>query len=361
MPNENRDSRKYVFVCGLQRSGTSVLARNITRFENCTAFKNTGVLEDEGQYLQNVYPTDHQLGGAGRFGFHPRAHLTENSPLLSAENVASLRSAWHEYWDASKTICLEKTPGNLIMTRFLQAAFPNAYFIVIRRHPVAVSMASQKWSFTSLHSLFEHWLCCHDIFEQDRRHLKHVYELRYEDYIQDPETHHRNIAHFLDTGVGTAPMEGLSSGYNQRYLQLWKNLLSDSSWKHYYRYIASTYEPKFAKYGYSLIKGWDAECEHVEWDMKLIPATGWLYSRAVDAGAFLRRAHAEKMEFLTWPVRAIAPRALKDPLKRILNNKPLRWAGRLLAPRYFADASKKYTLAAASIAGATFTSLQLAA
>jgi Sulfotransferase family len=359
--DQTGQSRKYVFVCGLQRSGTSVLARNIARFGSCTAFKNTGVIEDEGQYLQSVYPTNHQLGGAGRFGFHPRAHLTEKSRLLTPENVASLRNAWHEYWDPSKTICLEKTPGNLIMTRFLQTAFPNAYFIVIRRHPVPVSMATQKWSFTSLHSLFEHWLRCHDIFERDRPYLKHVYEIKYEDYIQDPETHHRKIAHFLDTGVGTAPMEVLTSGYNERYLQLWKNLLSDSSWKQYYQYIASTYEAKFVKHGYSLIKGLYAGYEHVEWDMKPIPATGWLYSRAVDAGTFLRRAHAEKMEFLTRPVRAIAPRALKDPLKRILKNKPLRWAGRLLAPRYFANASKKYTLAAASMAGAMFTSMQLVA
>ena len=63
MGNKNRGNRKYVFVCGLQRSGTSVLARNIARLENCTGFKNTGVLEDEGQYLQDIYLTDHQCGG----------------------------------------------------------------------------------------------------------------------------------------------------------------------------------------------------------------------------------------------------------------------------------------------------------
>jgi len=81
---------KYVFVCGLARSGTSVLGRNIARLENCTGFKNTGVLQD-------VYPPDRAYGGTGRYGFDPRAHLTETSSLLTPENVARLRASWHAY------------------------------------------------------------------------------------------------------------------------------------------------------------------------------------------------------------------------------------------------------------------------
>src|SRR2546421_5441261 len=193
MQNDDKTNYKYVFVCGLQRSGTSVLGRNIARLEGCTGFKNTGVLQDEGQYLQDVYPPDRAYGGTGRFGFDPRAHLTETSVLLTPENIAKLRESWHSHWEKDKSICLEKTPGNLIMTRFLQAAFPDAYFIVIRRHPVAVSMASQKWSMSSLHSLFEHWLRCHELFNMDKKYLRNVYELTYEDYVENPERHHNQI------------------------------------------------------------------------------------------------------------------------------------------------------------------------
>ena len=63
VPHGDEMRRKYVFVGGLQRSGTSVLVRNVARLENCTGFKNTGVLADEGKYLQDVYPTDHAYGG----------------------------------------------------------------------------------------------------------------------------------------------------------------------------------------------------------------------------------------------------------------------------------------------------------
>lgn len=79
--DRNNPGCRYVFICGLHRSGTSVLGRNVARLENCTGFKDTGVVEDEGQFLQDVYPIDGVYGGAGRFGFHPNSHRTESSPF----------------------------------------------------------------------------------------------------------------------------------------------------------------------------------------------------------------------------------------------------------------------------------------
>ena len=275
------NEHKYVFVCGLHRSGTSVLGRNIARFEDCTGFRNTGVTEDEGQFLQDIYPTAFQYGGPGRFGFDPRTHRTENSALLTAENVARLRDSWHAHWENSKRICVEKTPANLLMTRFLQAAFPNSYFVFIRRHPVAVSIATQKmWkiNMSPLHRLFEHWLRCHDLFQRDKLYLRHVYEITYEDYVQNPDSYHQEIAAFIATRVsqardesdyrylvrvgdqsGSRVSEGaagkVSSGHNEKYLKQWSNLLTNSLFRNYYRYIARKYEARFNEHGYSLLEG----------------------------------------------------------------------------------------------------------
>src|SRR5256714_8355692 len=100
-PDGDQSRRKYVFVGGSPRSGTSLLGRNIARMENCTGFKNTGVIEDEGQFLQDVYPTAMTYGGAGRFGFDSPPPLTEKPVLFTPSNSARLRKSWHAPRDNS--------------------------------------------------------------------------------------------------------------------------------------------------------------------------------------------------------------------------------------------------------------------
>jgi hypothetical protein len=116
-----------------------VLARNIGRLERYTSFTNTGVLEDENRYLEDVYPADVEYGGTGTYGSDARSHLTEASPLLTAENIRRVHKSWHSYGTPASRSVLNP-PSNLVMTRFLQAAFSKSYFVVIRRHPVAVSI-----------------------------------------------------------------------------------------------------------------------------------------------------------------------------------------------------------------------------
>jgi hypothetical protein len=280
--------RKYVFVGGSPRSGTSLLGRNIARLEDCTGFKNTGVFEDEGQFLQDVYPTASAFGGSSRCGFDPRMHRTETSDLLRSQNIRRLKDTWHAYWDNTKSIFVEKTPENFLMTRFLQAAFPNSFFIVIRRHPVPVSIAGQRWTsnVASLNRMFQHWLHCYRIFDEDKKYLNHVYELTYEDYVENPDKHHQQIAAVIGTRVPEPPkedtfrfvlqwrrpslrvperaMERPNAIHNKKYFDRWSYFLTRSPLKGYYRYLARKYEPEFVRYGYSLIKGFVDQSEIIE-------------------------------------------------------------------------------------------------
>ena len=327
MEDGNKGPYKYVFICGLNRSGTTLLGRNIGRLENCTDFKDIPKMQvKEGWKLQDVYPLEFELGGPGRYGFNSRAHFTESSSLLSPENVARLRKAWHLFWDKSKTICVEKTPANLLMTRFLQAAFPNSYFIVIRRHPVAVSMSTQRmWkvSITSLHRLFDHWLHCYELFEQDKKHLRHVYELTYEDYVEDPARYHREIAQFVGTQVPERGLEQPSAAQSKKYLDRWCKLLKDTRCKHYYRYIARKYEPRFSKHGYSLTNGLVPPEEALRWEREPSAVLAILYCLWADMCAFLSRfAKAKSGPKLL--IEAILPRFIlvriwRIRLKQIVN------------------------------------------
>jgi Sulfotransferase family len=352
MQNDDKSNYKYVFVCGLPRSGTSVFGRNVGRLENCTGLTNTGVLEDEGQFLQDVYPIASEHGGDGRFGFDPRMHLTETSDLLTRENVAKLRTNWHAYWDKSKTICVEKTPGNLVITRFLQAAFPNSYFIIIRRHPVPVGLATQKWKInvTSLYNMFEHWLHCDELFDEDKKYLKHVYELRYEDYVENPDRYHEEIAVFIGTRVPEAPredkfrtvaqwrnpsglrvpedvMEGTSGAHNKKYFDRWRNLLTNSPFKSYYSYIARKYEPKFAKYGYSLTKGFGIGEEALGGEGKTSVALGAFYCHGADACAFFRRFETRVAWYIKQLIKALLPEFVLTRIRQMRQRDSLSKAG----------------------------------
>jgi hypothetical protein len=332
-PDGDQSRRKYVFVGGSPRSGTSLLGRNIARLENCTGLENTGVFEDEGQFLQDVYAVASEYGGSSRCGFDPRMHRTEKSELLTSENIRTLKARWHVYWDNTKNIFVEKTPENFLMTRFLQAAFPNSYFVVLRRHPVPVSIAGQKWTvnITSLDRMFQHWLHCYRIFEHDRNYLKHVYELRYEDYVENPDKYHQEIAAFIGTRVPQPPKEdtfrivlqqwrplGLrvpkrameipSAAYSKKYFDRWSYFLTKSPSRGYYQYIARKYEPEFAKYGYSLIKEFVESEETLCRDSKLSAVVGGVSCVAADIGAFLRRCAVRTKGLLKRGVKRLLPK-----------------------------------------------------
>ena len=85
---------RLVFVGGLHRSGTSLVHGCLAAHPDATGFSGTGVPEDEGQHLQTVYRPDHRFGGAGIFGLRAGAHLTERSPLASAESRDRLLAEW---------------------------------------------------------------------------------------------------------------------------------------------------------------------------------------------------------------------------------------------------------------------------
>lgn len=312
-------SIRYVFVCGMHRSGTSVLARNLAKLPDCSGFTDTGVVEDEGQYLQNVYPADVTYGGTGRYGFDERAHLTEKSALLTSANIQRLRSSWNEHWNADSSIRIEKTPGNLIMTRFLQAVFPNAYFVIITRHPIAVSMATQRWTVTrsALHRLFDHWLRCHEIFEEDKQYLRHVYELSYEEYIKAPIRYHQEIAGFLGVNVTGQVMEEVTTSHNKRYFDRWLRLLTKSPFRQYYEYLASSYESRFLPYGYSLVAPVPGENIPLLREDNTPRWLGLIYFKTAELNAFAARTASRGKGRTKKAIRRIIPERLKVKIRQL--------------------------------------------
>jgi hypothetical protein len=245
---------RFVFLAGLHRSGTTLLARLLAAHPQVSGFSETGAPADEGQHLQTVYPSDHAYGRPGRFGFAPETHLTEESPLATAENAAKLFEEWAPYWDLSRPVLLEKSPPNLLKTRFLQALYPGSSFVVIVRHPIPVSIPTAKWRGTRRYDrLLAHWFHCHDLFLEDEPHLERVHTIRYEQLVREPEPVLRGVFEFLGLDP-IAPGEPVEAGANERYFARWRELKRDPRLRLLLDLTALRYERRARRFGYRLVR-----------------------------------------------------------------------------------------------------------
>jgi Sulfotransferase family len=246
--------QRLVFVGGLHRSGTTPLARSLAAHPQVSGFSGTGVEEDEGQHLQSVYPPARAHGGPGRFALAPAAHLTEASPLLGPDTAARLLAQWRPHWDPSRPVLLEKSPPNLIMGRFLQAAFPDASFVMVVRHPAVVSLSTRKWArLRPLGALLDHWFCAHRLLEEDAAHLRRLLVVKYEHLVGDPQRTLAEIAAFLGL-EGEVPAGGLDRRRSDGYRRQWQELRDGGPWRR--RRLARLvrrHEPAANHFGYSLL------------------------------------------------------------------------------------------------------------
>lgn len=245
------DNHQFVFISGLHRSGTSVFFQSLKKHPEISGFSNTGAPEDEGQHLQSVFPPAADYGGPGKFGLQPEMHLTEKSPLVTEDNRNKLLNEWSQYWDTEKTVLLEKSPPNLIKMRFLQALFPQSKFIVIKRHPIATSLATKKWSRNSLYTLIKHWVVCHNIYQNDIDHLDYILEFKYEDYIGDHKKIMEEVLAFIDIPPKDIDVQ-LKSGINDKYFSWWQRTRNHLLTHYYIKYIEKKFGKAIRRHGYDI-------------------------------------------------------------------------------------------------------------
>ncbi len=234
--------KKYIFICGLHRSGTSILQQMLGNSPLISMHTNTFQPEDEGQHIQSVYKTARYYGGPGTFANNESYHYTEKSELLNKINNKKIIDEWNNYWDLSKPILLEKSPPNLIHTRYLQKLVKKSYFLVIIRHPLVVALATMKMNNQPIENHIQHWIKAYSIFYKDKSFLKKYKIIRYEDL--ENQVLVNEISLFLEEDPNKLNIN-LDKFINTDFDYLNNNIIDKN--------IIQKYESKINIYGYSFL------------------------------------------------------------------------------------------------------------
>lgn len=203
-PNAVRIKRP-VFICGLHRSGTTLLHDYLCAHYNVSFFQSAKVPENEGQFLQDVYMAERPFGGPGAFAFYPQMQFAPlKKPERALRTARRLLAQWSSWTSGGSPILLEKSPPNIVRIPYFRSLFPDARFVVWTRDPRAVSLSTRKWHKLPVPQLMAHWNTAYMKAFQDLGDDCIV--ARYEDFCEDPDGTAAQIAEFCDLDKRPAPL-----------------------------------------------------------------------------------------------------------------------------------------------------------
>jgi hypothetical protein len=241
-----------IFVGGLQRSGTTLTAQVIATHPLITGLSGTPSAHDEGEHLQDVYPNGYTMGlevlharrgplglpGLSRaigdrgvtthWAYHPSAHLTPADASRFPQARHRLLKQWRPYVEnPAATILVEKSPTNVMKTRWLQEEFAESTFVIVTRHPVMQALAVMKWGTRrnrvglGLSHIVNHWFTAMDCYRDDASELRRTMVVTFEDFLISPTSSLR----VLSEHVGVDPsgfVLDTGPAREDQYLQYWR-------------------------------------------------------------------------------------------------------------------------------------------
>lgn len=186
----NLDQRQWLFVLGVNNSGTTLL----TRILGLHPFISD--LHVEGQRLTRAFPRpmdfDLQRLWSHRVDAFRWTEADEPAPALRA------MYDWAPHFGRGRGYLLEKSPPNTVRSRWLAANFQPCRFIVVTRNPYAVAEGVRRRRSCTIEQAIEHWTRAHDVLMKDLPHLQHVLRVTYERLSDDTQAVLRDIERFLE-------------------------------------------------------------------------------------------------------------------------------------------------------------------
>jgi hypothetical protein len=219
-----------IFIIGLNKSGTSLLYLLLSQHESVSPIKAFKAFTPKGPGAAMLHMEKYGIGegqkipdlpeklrkvegGGGRFAgpaFLDQYRLTEAD--AEPGDAARVAAAYRRAMVRPDARLCEKTPPNILRTRYLQALFPDAAFVAVVRDPYANVSANgkkrSKWG--GVEEQARHWANAYSTFLADRSHLRRCLLVHYERLVEDTDRELRRVCAFCGIPAVTAGVDGLS-------------------------------------------------------------------------------------------------------------------------------------------------------
>lgn len=198
---------RLVFIIGAPRSGTTMLERILSSHS-----------------MVQGGPEPHLITPLAHLGVYDKVEKAPYDHILAAEAqklfVSQLPNKEADYWEAcraycdllygrflqakgNKPICLDKTPAYALVLPFLEHIYPDAGYIVLARHPLAVFSSFANSFFDGNYQIAHDY---NPILERYvpamanflRSTLTTKIHIRYEDLVKGPELWFEKICAYLE-------------------------------------------------------------------------------------------------------------------------------------------------------------------
>jgi len=192
--NQDIDQKKIIFICGMPRSGTTLVEQIISSHSEVYG-------AGELIYLQQVLKKNFVDNSK-----YNKQHIIENQSL--PKNVIS--SEYHEYfklYNIKENIITDKAPQNFRLIGFIKLFFPNCKIIHCHRNPkdnclslFKNSFASQTMNWTNkAEDIAEYYNLYSEIMKFWKVKIPNfIYDLDYDKLVQDKESEIRKILNFCE-------------------------------------------------------------------------------------------------------------------------------------------------------------------